>query len=171
MAFIFTLFYAVASMSALIQEGMQAPDFSLPVSAEKVISLADFKGKNVVIYFYPKDNTPGCTIEARSFTDHAGEFARLNTEILGISRDTIKSHAKFADNHALSFQLASDAESDVCERYGVLKEKSFMGKKYKGIVRTTILIDKNGIVQKVWPDVSVIGHVEDVLSAVRALEN
>ncbi|RZI47783.1 thioredoxin-dependent thiol peroxidase [Rickettsiales endosymbiont of Peranema trichophorum] len=152
-----------------IKEGELAPDFTLPVADGATVSLSGFRGRNVVLYFYPKDNTPGCTLEAKDFRDLMDEFARYDTEVIGISKDSVKSHIQFANKCTLPFLLASDSESDVCERYGVYQEKSFMGKKYNGIVRTTFLIDRTGLVQKVWPNVSITGHAQDVLNAARNL--
>lgn len=134
-----------------------------------VIQLSDLRGKNVVMYFYPKDSTPGCTIESRGFRDHYAEFQAENTEIIGISRDSIQSHCKFSDNHALNFPLISDQDEVICRLFDVLKEKSMFGKKYMGIVRSTFLIDKNGVLRQEWRDVSVTGHVKEVLQAVKTL--
>jgi peroxiredoxin Q/BCP len=132
------------------------------------LTLESFLGKNVVVYFYPKDNTPGCTIESKSFRDHYAEFQALNTEIIGISRDSLKSHCKFIDNHQLNFPLISDDDEVICKLFDVLKEKSMFGKKYFGIERSTFLIDKEGRLKQEWRGVSIIGHVKAVLDAVRA---
>lgn len=121
------------------------------------------RGKNIVLYFYPKDSTPGCTLESRAFRDHYAEFQAQDTEIIGISRDNLKSHCKFIDNHQLNFPLISDEDESICQLFDVLKEKSLFGKKYMGIVRSTFLIDKNGILKYEWRNVSVMGHVKDVL--------
>ncbi|OGT36716.1 MAG: peroxiredoxin [Gammaproteobacteria bacterium RIFCSPHIGHO2_12_FULL_38_14] len=126
-------------------------------------------GKNVVIYFYPKDNTPGCTMESKGFRDHYEEFLKNNTEIIGVSRDSIKSHCNFIDKHKLNFPLISDDDGALCKLFGVLKEKSMMGKKYIGIDRSTFLVDSNGILHQEWRDVSVLGHVKAVLTAVSSL--
>ena len=122
-------------------------------------------GKNVVIYFYPKDSTPGCTIESKGFRDHYAEFQAKNTEIIGISRDNIASHCKFIDNQQLNFPLISDEDESICKLFDVLKEKSMFGKKYFGIDRSTFLIDAKGVLKKEWRDVSVLGHVKDVLKS------
>ena len=127
------------------------------------------RGKNVVIYFYPKDSTPGCTIESKAFRDHYNTFQSFNTEIIGVSRDSIQSHCKFIDHHALNFVLISDEDESICQLFDVLKEKSMFGKKYKGIVRSTFLINQNGILKQAWRNVSVVGHVKAVLTAVKAL--
>jgi len=151
-----------------IKEGMKAIDFSLPINGGEIV-LSKLSGKNVVIYFYPKDNTPGCTIEAKDFRDNMVEFDKLNTEIIGISKDSLKSHDKFSNSCCLPFKLASDENSKVCEEYGVWKQKSFMGKKFMGIERSTFLIDKNGKIAKIWRNVSVLGHVKEVLKEVKKL--
>ncbi|MCX7121223.1 MAG: peroxiredoxin [Gammaproteobacteria bacterium] len=131
------------------------------------LDLASFLGKNVVIYFYPKDSTPGCTIESKAFRDHYAEFQAENTEIIGISRDNLKSHCQFIDNHLLNFPLISDEDESICKLFNVLKEKSLFGKKYVGIVRSTFLIDQNGVLKYEWRDISAIGHVKDVLNVVK----
>jgi peroxiredoxin Q/BCP len=151
-----------------IVEGTKAPNFKLAITGGEV-SLESFQGKNLVLYFYPKDNTPGCTLEAKGFRDYYQEFAKLDTEIIGISKDDLASHDKFSQQCSLPFKLASDANSDVCDKFGVWQQKSFMGKKYMGIVRSTFLIDKEGIIRKVWKDVSVLGHVKEVLAEVKAI--
>lgn len=128
------------------------------------LNIESLRGKNIVIYFYPKDNTPGCTIESKTFRDHYSDFQKKNTEIIGISRDNIKSHCKFIDNHALNFPLISDEDESICKLFDVLKQKSMLGKKYIGIERSTFLIDTQGRLKKEWRDVSVAGHVMEVLS-------
>lgn len=146
---------------------------TIPVFVAKthsgVFDLSAMRGKNVVIYFYPKDNTPGCTMESKAFRDHYRDFQQENTEIIGVSRDNIKSHCTFSENYQLSFPLISDEDESVCKLFNVLKEKSMFGKKYFGIERSTFLIDKNGVLKHEWRDVSVIGHVKDVLQKVREL--
>lgn len=133
------------------------------------LTIDTLRGKNVVIYFYPKDNTPGCTVESKAFRDHYKEFQSEDTEIVGISRDNLKSHCQFIDNHRLNFPLISDEDESICQLFGVLKEKSMFGKKYHGIERSTFLIDKNHILKNEWRNVSVIGHVKEVLQAVKKL--
>ena|SRR3990167_8286259 len=150
-----------------IQIGSPIPAFS-GTTKDGQLSIDSLRGKNVVIYFYPKDSTPGCTIESKAFRDHYAEFKKLNTEIIGVSRDNIKSHCKFIDNHQLNFPLMSDEDETICKLFDVLKEKSMFGKKYWGIERSTFLIDKNGVLVRQWRDVSVMGHVKAVLSAVLA---
>ena len=152
------------------QAGDMAPAIDLPTDGEGRFSLAACKGKHhVVIYFYPKDDTPGCTTESKDFRDHMDEFKKANTLVVGISKDSIVSHDKFKDKHCLPFALASDEEGDVCERYGVWTEKNMYGKKYMGIQRATFLIGKDGNIAKSWPKVSVEGHVKEVLEAAKAL--
>ncbi len=138
-------------------------------TADGVFDLNTLHGKNVVIYFYPKDNTPGCTLESKAFRDHYKEFQENNTEIVGVSRDNIKSHCKFIDNHQLNFPLISDEDESICKLFGVLKQKSMFGKKYMGIERSTFLIDKNGVLRYEWRDVSIMGHVKTVLKTVSEL--
>lgn len=152
-----------------IAEGKKAPAFALPRDGGEKISLKDFKGKPVVLYFYPKDMTPGCTTEACDFRDLHPDFEKLDAAVIGISKDSVKRHDNFRTKHELPFALASDEDGDVCERYGVWKEKSMYGKTFMGIERTTVLIDGNGVVRRIWPKVKVKGHAEEVLDAVRAL--
>ncbi len=144
------------------------PNFS-GVTKDGVLSFDNLRGKNVVIYFYPKDSTPGCTIESKAFRDHYAEFQSINTEVIGVSRDNLKSHCKFIDNHQLTFPLISDEDESICTLFDVLKEKSMFGKKYMGIDRSTFLIDKNGILRHEWRKVSVMGHVKEVLAMARQI--
>ena len=147
--------------------GDAAPAFTLPRDGGGDVSLSDFAGKQVVLYFYPKDDTPGCTKEAIGFTDMVAEFDAADTVILGVSKDSIKKHDKFVAKHDLKIALLSDEESDVCERYGTWVEKSMYGKTYMGIERATYLIGADGKVAQVWRKVRVPGHVEAVLDAAR----
>ena len=126
-------------------------------------------GKNVVIYFYPKDSTPGCTLESRAFRHHYAEFQQCNTEIIGVSRDSVKSHCNFIKSHDLNFSLISDEDESLCKLFDVLKQKNMMGKKYMGIERSTFLIDANGVLRQEWRDVSVLGHAATVLASVKKL--
>ncbi len=142
-----------------------APDFTLPADGGQTVMLSALRGKNVVLYFYPKDDTPGCTVEAKDFADMMVNFTDADTVIVGISKDSIKSHEKFKEKHCLPFTLVSDTEGEVCEAYGTWVEKSMYGKKYMGIERATFLIDKQGIIRHIWRKVSVPGHVKDVLKA------
>ena len=150
-------------------EGSPAPDFTLPQDGGEDVTLSALNPKTVVLYFYPRDDTPGCTKEAIGFTEHADAFEAAGAVILGVSKDTIAKHQKFRDKHDLGIALLSDAESDVCERYGVWVEKNMYGKKSMGIERATFLIDGTGTIARVWRKVKVPGHVEDVLEAVKAL--
>ncbi len=147
----------------------KAPDFTMPADGDGSVSLSDFKGQPLVLYFYPKDDTPGCTTQACTFTETLPQFHKLNCAIVGVSKDTVSKHDKFKAKHNIQFTLASDAETDVCERYGVWKEKSMYGKSYMGIERTTFLIDGNGVIKNVWNKVKVKGHIEEVLAAVEQL--
>lgn len=146
-----------------------APAISLPRDGGEIVSLSDYTGQNVVLYFYPRDDTPGCTKEAIGFTENLAAFDGLNTVILGVSKDGVKKHDKFVSKHSLKIALLSDEEGDVCERYGVWVEKSMYGKTYMGIERATFLIGADGKIAQVWNKVKVPGHVDAVLDAVRAL--
>ncbi|MCC5974806.1 MAG: thioredoxin-dependent thiol peroxidase [Rubellimicrobium sp.] len=156
-------------MTVTLQPGATAPDFSLPRDGGGTVSLSDHAGKAVVLYFYPKDDTPGCTKEAQSFSETAESFAAADAVVLGVSKDSVKKHDKFRDKYGLRIALLSDEEGDVCERYGVWVEKSMYGKTYMGIERATFLIDGQGRIARVWPKVKVDGHAEEVLAAVKAL--
>ncbi|MFX0204937.1 MAG: thioredoxin-dependent thiol peroxidase [Candidatus Hodarchaeota archaeon] len=144
-------------------------DFCLPDQNNYEICLKNFQGKWVVLYFYPKDNTPGCTLEARDFSAHVKEFEELNAVILGISPDSTNSHEKFCNKHNLAITLLSDPTHEIIEKYGVWKLKQFRGKKYMGVVRSTFLIDPNGIIAFIWPKVSVKGHAEEVKEKITSL--
>ena len=154
---------------ATLQEGDKAPSFSMPTDKGDVASLAGYSGKNIVLYFYPKDDTPGCTLEAKDFKDRMEAFASANTVIIGVSKDSLKSHEKFRQKYCLPFILASDEESQVCEAYGVWVEKSMYGKRYMGVERATFLIDSKGKLQRIWRKVKVDGHAEEVLQAAQSL--
>ena len=147
-----------------LEIGKTAPEFNL-ISDEGEIALSELKGQNVVLYFYPKDDTPGCTIEAQDFTKKIKEFEKLDCVVLGVSRDNIKSHCNFISKYNLAFNLLSDLDGEICKKYGVLKEKSMFGKKYIGIDRSTFLINKMGRIVQIWNSVKVNGHVEEVLEA------
>jgi peroxiredoxin Q/BCP len=149
----------------MLEVGKKAPSFTLPDSEGKKVSLNDFKGKKVVIYFYPKDMTSGCTQEACDFRDALPNFSKIKTVVLGVSVDSIESHKKFAAKYNLPFKLLSDEKKEVVEKYGVWKEKSMYGKKYMGIERTTIIIDEEGRIKNIFPKVKVTGHVEEVMKA------
>lgn len=152
-----------------IEVGQKAPQFSLPRDGGGTVSLADYAGKKVVLYFYPKDDTSGCTVEAVDFTARAGEFEKAGAVVIGMSPDPVKKHDKFIDKHDLNVILASDEEKEVLETYGVWVEKSMYGRKYMGVARTTLLIDGDGVIRQVWEKVKVPGHAEAVLEATRAL--
>lgn len=149
--------------------GKPAPDFTLPSDGGGKIALKKLKGKNVVLYFYPKDDTSGCTKQACGFNDSLPDFEGVDAVIIGVSRDSVASHDKFKKKYGLSFALGSDEEGTVTEAYGVWKEKSMYGKKYMGIERSTFLIDAKGVLRKEWRGVKVPGHVDEVLEAVNAL--
>jgi peroxiredoxin Q/BCP len=148
----------------------KAPDFTLPADGGSTVSLKALKGKTVVLYFYPKDDTSGCTAEACAFRDSLPDFSKVKAEIVGVSRDSVASHDKFKKKFRLPFPLASDAGGKVCQDYGVWVEKSMYGKKYMGIERATFLIDAKGVVRNVWRKVKVDGHAEEVLEAAEALK-
>jgi len=152
-----------------LAEGDKAPDFSLPATGGRTVSLASLKGKPFVLYFYPRADTPGCTKEACAFQDGLPEFSKLDVTVIGVSKDSMKALEKFAEKYSLQFPLASDPEAEVINAYGAWQEKSMYGKKYMGIERSTVLVDAKGKVAKLWPKVKVAGHAEEVLAAVRAL--
>lgn len=154
--------------SMTLAVGDKAPDFTLPTDGGGKISLKSLKGKPVVLYFYPKDDTSGCTAEACAFRDAIPDFSQVKAEIVGISRDSVTSHDKFKKKYKLPFPLASDEDGEVCEAYGTWVEKSMYGRKYMGIERSTFLIDGKGIIRAIWRKVKVPGHAEDVLEAVKA---
>ncbi len=149
--------------------GNKAPAFSLAATGGKTVRLADLKGKNVVLYFYPKDATPGCTIEGRGFRDLHGRFKRRKTVVLGVSRDTVASHEKFCDQEGFPFDLLSDTDEQACKAYDVIREKNMYGRKVMGIERSTFLIDAKGVLRREWRKVKVDGHAEEVLDAVKEL--
>ncbi|MEO0467318.1 MAG: thioredoxin-dependent thiol peroxidase [Pseudomonadota bacterium] len=150
----------------MIEQGMKAPDFSLPGAGDQTITLSDLRGAWVVVYFYPKDDTPGCTTEAKDFTAFGSDFTAKSARVIGISKDTVTKHDKFRAKHDLTVDLASDEDGSVCEAYGVWVEKKMYGKTYMGIQRATFLIDPDGVVSKVWPKVKVKGHAEEVLASI-----
>ncbi|MCZ7601533.1 MAG: thioredoxin-dependent thiol peroxidase [Melioribacteraceae bacterium] len=151
----------------MIKEGNKAPQFTLPDSNGKKVSLKDYLGKKVVLYFYPKDMTSGCTREACDFRDAHPNFKKLNAVVLGVSADSSASHQKFSDKYDLPFTLLSDEDKKVLGKYDVWKEKSMYGKKYMGIERTTVVINEDGKIQKIFPKVKVNGHVEEVLKELK----
>jgi thioredoxin-dependent peroxiredoxin len=152
----------------MINIGDRAPDFELPTDLEdKTIQLSALRGKKVVLYFYPKDNTPGCTKEACDFRDHFKQFEARDVEIFGISKDSTQNHAKFKQKYHLPFTLLVDAKADVCEAYGVVNKKSMFGKTFLGIERSTFLIDETGHIRAIWRKVKVPGHVEQILDEIK----
>ena len=153
----------------MISAGQTAPDFTLPRDGGTSVTLSALRPAKVVLYFYPKDDTPGCTLEAQDFNARLAEFSAAGATVIGISKDSVKSHEKFCKKHGLSIVLASDEEGTTTEDYGVWVEKSMYGKTYMGIERTTVLIDGHGKVAQVWPKVSVKGHADEVLAAVKAM--
>lgn len=152
-----------------IEVGKKVKNFKLPATGDQEIALSSLKGKNLVIYFYPKDSTPGCTTEGQNFRDNYKEFKKLNTEILGVSRDSIKRHENFKAKQSFPFELLSDEEEVLCNLFDVIKEKKLYGKTYMGIERSTFLIDARGILRQEWRKVKVKGHVDEVLEAAKAL--
>jgi thioredoxin-dependent peroxiredoxin len=150
-------------------EGHAAPDFTLKKSGGGSVQLKDYSGKVLVLYFYPKDDTSGCTQEAKDFNDLRGDFEKAGAAVLGVSPDSVASHDKFAKKYALDFPLAADEEKAMLMAYGVWVEKSMYGRKYMGVERTTVLIDRSGIMRRIWSKVKVPGHAQDVLEAARTL--
>jgi peroxiredoxin Q/BCP len=156
-------------MSPTPGPGTKAPAFTLPRDSGASVALADFAGRKLVLYFYPKADTPGCTKEAIDFSRLKSAFSKADTEILGVSADPVPAQEKFKTKHRLSIALASDEEHRMLEAYGVWQEKSMYGRKFMGIVRTTVLIGPDQRIARVWPKVSVIGHAEEVLAAARSI--
>jgi thioredoxin-dependent peroxiredoxin len=149
--------------------GDKAPDFTLPTDGNGTVALKAQRGKTVIVYFYPKDDTSGCTKEACGFRDAMPDFSKIDATIVGISKDSVRAHDKFKQKYALPFTLASDESGEVCEKYGVWVQKSMYGRKYMGIERTTVLIDGKGVIRGLWPKVKIDGHVDEVLAAAKAL--
>lgn len=150
-----------------IKEGAKAPDITLPRDGGGTIALSDYKGRKAIVYFYPKDDTSGCTKESCSFSENIKAFEKLGVAVIGVSKDSVKSHDKFKAKYDLQFPLASDENGDVCERYGVWVEKSMYGRKYMGIERTTFLIGEDGRIEKIWNKVKVGGHTEEILAVLQ----
>lgn len=147
--------------------GNKVTDIKLASTDDQIIQLSDFRGKNIVLYFYPKDNTPGCTLEGQDFRDNKRKFSARNTVILGVSRDSVKSHENFKSKQSFSFDLLSDPDEKLCKQFDVIKKKNMYGKKVIGIERSTFLIDENGVLVKEWRKVKVKGHVEEVLDELK----
>lgn len=152
-----------------IEVGKKVPAFKLPATGEQTISLSSLKGKNVVLYFYPKDNTPGCTTEGQDFRDSIAKFKRQNCVILGVSRDTVRTHENFKEKHRFPFDLLSDTEEELCNLFDVIKLKNMYGKKLLGVERSTFLINNKGVLKQEWRKVKVKGHVDEVLAAVKLI--
>jgi thioredoxin-dependent peroxiredoxin len=152
-----------------VEEGKKAPDFTAMTDGDKKLKLSDLRGRPVVLYFYPKDDTSGCTAEACGFRDALPDFSKVKAHVIGVSRDSVEKHDKFKKKYGLNFPLASDEDGRICEKYGTWVQKSLYGRKYMGIDRSTFLIDKTGAVTKVWRKVKVPGHVDEVLLALKAL--
>ena len=156
-------------MADWVEAGKKAPDFTLPADDGSKVKLSRLRGKPVVLYFYPRDNTPGCTREACSFRDRKGQLAKLGAAVLGVSTDSVESHEKFRDKFELNFPLLADTEHKVAEKYGAWREKTRFGKTSMGIQRSTFIIDADGVVQKLWKSVKPDGHDEQVLAALKEL--
>jgi len=153
----------------MVKIGKKVANFSLPATGDKTLSLNDFKGSNLVLYFYPKDNTPGCTLEGQDFRDRHAEFSEANTQVLGVSRDSVRSHENFRAKQKFPFDLLSDADEALCRQFDVIHEKNMYGRKVMGVVRSTFLIDGSGVLRREWRKVRVKGHAEEVLAAARSL--
>jgi len=149
--------------------GSKVPDFTLPATGDREVKLKKLKGRNVVLYFYPKDSTPGCTTEGHEFSELHDEFSKLKTEILGVSRDSIKSHENFKAKQNFPFDLISDQDETLCQMFNVIREKNMYGKKVMGIERSTFLIDAKGVLRQEWRKVKAAGHAAEVLEAVKEL--
>ena len=152
-----------------IEVGKKAPAFSAPATGGKTVALSDYPGKRIVLYFYPRDNTPGCTQQGQDFRDNIRKFRARNTVILGVSRDKLSAHEKFRSQQKFPFDLLSDEEEKICNLYGVMRDKNMYGKKVRGIERSTFLIDETGVLRKEWRKVKVPGHVAAVLEAIKEL--
>ena len=154
---------------AKVSVGKKVTGFTLPATGERDITLADLGGRNVVVYFYPRDSTPGCTTEGQDFRDRIHTFRRRNTVILGVSRDSIRSHENFKAKQQFPFELLSDADETLCRQFDVIREKNMYGRKVMGIERSTFLIDDKGVLRREWRKVKVPGHVDEVLEAIKEL--
>ena len=152
----------------MVSIGKKVADFSLPATGEKNVSSGDFRGSKLVIYFYPKDSTPGCTLEGQNFRDRYRDFEKCGTAILGVSRDSLKAHENFRNKQEFPFDLLSDADEKLCRQFDVIHEKNMYGRKVMGIVRSTFLIDGDGVLLKEWRKVRVKGHVDEVLEAAKS---
>ena len=153
----------------MVTIGKKVKNFKATATGDKTISLSDYKGKKLMLYFYPKDSTPGCTTEGQDFRDAKGRFTRQNTVIVGVSRDSLKSHENFCEKQKFNFDLLSDSDEALCTQFDVIKMKNMYGKKVRGIERSTFLIDENGILRNEWRKVKVKDHVEEVLAATKSI--
>lgn len=153
----------------MLDTGDKAPDFNLPVNGGSSLSLKDLKGKKAVVYFYPKDMTPGCTTEAQDFRDHIKDFDKAGAIVVGVSKDSVKRHDNFVEKQNLPFKLISDENGTLCEDFGVWVEKNMYGRKYMGIQRATFILDAKGVIRHVWPKVKVKGHAAEVLETLKGL--
>jgi peroxiredoxin Q/BCP len=153
----------------MVSVGKRVENFTLPASGDQNLSLSDFKGRSLIIYFYPKDNTPGCTTEGQNFRDLYKQFTAAGADILGVSRDSVKTHGNFKTKHGFPFELLSDSEESLCNQFDVIKEKKLYGRTYMGIERSTFLIDSDGVLLQEWRKVRVPGHVQAVLDTVKSL--
>lgn len=153
----------------MLDTGDKLPDFNLPTNGDGTLSRKDLKGKIAVIYFYPKDMTPGCTTEAHDFRDRIKDFEKAGAVVVGVSKDSVKRHDNFVAKHELPFQLISDENGTLCEDFGVWQEKSLYGKKFMGIVRSTFIVDGKGVIRHAWHKVKLKGHVDDVLNTVKSM--
>jgi peroxiredoxin Q/BCP len=154
----------------MVSVGKRVANFTLPASGDKMLSLDDFRGTHLVLYFYPKDHTPGCTREGQDFRDAYEAFRKAGADILGVSRDSVRTHENFCTKQSFPFDLLSDADEKLCKQFGVIKEKKLSGRKFMGIERSTFLIDSSGVLRQEWRKVKVPGHVEAVLSVVQSLD-
>lgn len=152
-----------------LQPGDKLPALELPANGDRLVALADYKGKKLVVYFYPKDDTPGCTVEGQNFTRLYRDFVAAGADIVGISKDSVKSHDRFAAKFDFPFTLLSDADELACQAFGVIKEKSMYGKKYMGVERSTFLFDAKGVLRQEWRGVKVKGHADEVLETLKNL--
>lgn len=152
-----------------LEVGDKAPDFALQSDENKTLHLKDVKGRKIVLYFYPKDNTPGCTREACDFQTHLNQFTKQNALVIGISKDNPERHKKFKEKYSLSFPLLADESGDICVAYGVINKKSLFGRSFLGITRSTFLIDENGMIRAIWKKVKVNGHTQQVLDELNKL--
>ena len=156
---------------AKVKIGKKVTDIKLAATGDQNLQLSDFKGKKIVLYFYPKDSTPGCTLEGQDFRDNKRKFSARNTIVLGVSRDSVKSHENFRNKQSFTFDLLSDPDEKLCTQFDVIKEKNMYGKKHMGIERSTFLIDEEGILIHEWRKVKVIGHVEEILEEIKKDKN